>query len=64
MGSPEKILTKYDSDGNQCGLPDQRRSFNNKSRDFSEYELKYFTNIFETATGMKVGVSHYAVCVE
>jgi hypothetical protein len=48
-GDPMKIMTPFDSDGNQCGLMDQIKSNSteNKPRDFSEYQFKYFTGILD-----------------
>lgn len=50
-GDPIKILTKFDSDGNKCGLANQNASYLNttsflqESRDFSNYTFKYYPNL-------------------
>ena len=37
QGDPLKIFTPFDSDGNQCGLPNQGLSNSTEERDFSGY---------------------------
>ena len=50
-GDPIKILTKYDSDGNRCGIPNQNASqlnttsFLSGNRDFTNYTFKYYSNL-------------------
>ena len=46
-GDPLKIITPFDSDGNQCGLPGQAESSSElfpSARDFTEFKYKAFTN--------------------
>jgi hypothetical protein len=70
-GKPEMMLTKYDSDGNMCGKPDQTASSNSNpkvKRDFSEYKLKYWTNLESVADTTNAASSNpkyaWAVCVK
>lgn len=55
MGDPQAILTKFDSDGNRCGLTNQIMSAPNSiyktPRDFSDYPFKFFTNLDEIMSG-------------
>lgn len=50
-GDPVKILTKYDSDGNMCGQPNQNASWLNTTtflsgnRDFTNFTFKYYSNL-------------------
>jgi len=62
-GDPNRILTPFDSDGNECGQPLQTATVGLGSRDFSEYRYKYFTSVMQAATGSKGGV-YDAVCVK
>merc|ERR1712127_77414 len=80
QGDPSKIMTPFDSDGNQCGLPDQGRTNTTNDagetvsfvRDFSEYPYKYFTDLAtEAASTVLAGgattttdVAYNAVCVK
>ena len=46
-GDPLKIITPFDSDGNQCGQPGQAYSDAElfpAARDFTEFKYKAFTN--------------------
>jgi len=51
-GDPYKLVTPYDSDGNECGKPNQcgkgeadACADGAEMRDFTEYPLKHFTDI-------------------
>jgi len=63
QGDPAKIMTPFDSDGNQCGqlLQDRTNVTNDAGaevpfvRDFTDYPYKYFTNIVNE--GIKAAVS-------
>ena len=61
-GDPNRILTPFDSDGNECGQPLQIATGGLGQRDFSPYKYKYFTSIMQVATGNK-GSTYDAVCV-
>jgi len=55
QGDPQKILTKFDSDGNRCGFPNQIASASlsifTQPRDFSNYTFKYFTKLDDIISG-------------
>lgn len=67
--SPGGFLVPYDSDGNQCGMPNQAKTDRLVkdgivlARDFTDYKYKYFTRVLQTATGSKEG-KYNAVCVK
>ena len=68
-GDPIKILTPFDSDGNQCGMPDQTASntTDNVKRDFTDYPFKFFTglsNIAEGSDALNNKALYFAVCVK
>lgn len=44
-GDPMNIIVAYDSDGNRCGMPEQKESIGQGTRDFTEYKYKYFTQV-------------------
>jgi hypothetical protein len=68
-GDPLKIFTPFDSDGNQCGMPNQTLSntTQNVARDFTEYKYKFFTgleSLTEGADALKNPTLFNAVCVK
>jgi hypothetical protein len=69
QGDPTKIFTPFDSDGNQCGLPDQTlsNSTENFKRDFTDYKFKHFTGLESLVAGadsMNNVALFNAVCVK
>jgi hypothetical protein len=44
-GDPWIILTPFDSDGNQCGMPDQQSTTGLGVRDFTDYKFKFYTDL-------------------
>ena len=79
QGNPTRIMTPFDSDGNQCGQPEQSMTqvetdgqLQNMTRDFSEYPYKYFTDLategIQAALNANAGSlseeAYYAVCVK
>ena len=44
-GDPWKVLTPFDSDGNQCGMPDQEATDGLGKRDFTDYKFKFYTDL-------------------
>ena len=51
-GDPTRILTPFDSDGNECGMPNQSGKKNGTvERDFTDYKFKYFTGLLKAASG-------------
>jgi hypothetical protein len=67
-GDPWKILTPFDSDGNQCGMPDQEASEGFGKRDFTEYKYKFYTDLEaalnQGATVVGGNNMYTAVCVK
>lgn len=68
-GDPYNLVTPFDSDGNECGKPNQGKSNitigGNTlpwTRDFSEYKYKYFSQLLTATTG-KTDAIYDAVCV-
>ena len=52
QGDPRRIMTPFDSDGNECGQPNQQAStLDGKPwvRDFTDYPYKYFTKVADEA---------------
>lgn len=67
-GDPWKILTPFDSDGNQCGMPNQKATPGLPERDFTEYKYKFYTDLdvaLNQAAPLAGGNNMYtAVCVK
>jgi len=63
-GDVYRILTPYDSDGNECGKPGQALSNNFQGeRDFTGYPVKYYAGLLKAATGGNMNDMYKAVCV-
>ena len=70
-GNPELIFTPFDSDGNQCGKPDQR-GYNDTTaerRDFTDYPYKQFTGLdkilnADLNAGTTDSAMYDAICVK
>jgi len=62
-GDVNRILTPFDSDGNQCGLANQGKS-NGDARDFTNFPFKFYDGLMKSATGGSSGNEKYnAICV-
>ena len=67
-GNPANIITPFDSDGNQCGMPDQGNTTDPEDstvgwvRDFTEYKYKAFTDLTAVTSGSND--MYNAVCVK
>ena len=61
-GDVYRIVTPFDSDGNECGQPMQDKSAFVDARDFSEYKYKYFTGIMGVLTE-DISEQYDAVCI-
>ena len=68
QGDPYKIATPFDSDGNQCGMPNQTMTIDpndstkNLTRDFTDYKYKSFTALHSATSGSSD--MYHAVCVK
>jgi len=40
-----KIFTPFDSDGNQCGMPNQKNTTGLGERDFTDYPYRQYTGL-------------------
>jgi len=70
-GDVVRIFTPFDSDGNQCGQPNQDKSNEtleqviDNNRDFTDYPYKYFSGLIDIASSGTIPDSAYnAVCVK
>ena len=62
-GDINAIFTKFDMDGNECGMPDQEKSTWGgvlRNQDMTNYPKKYFTHL----TGLDQQKMHYSICVK
>jgi len=42
-GDPYKIITPFDSLGNQCGMIDQTKGLKSAKEDLTDYKYRHFT---------------------
>jgi hypothetical protein len=63
QGDVSRILTPYDSDGNECGQPKQNASIGLIARDFTDFKYKYFASAMQTITGDN-SRAYDAICVK
>lgn len=66
-----KIFTPFDSDGNQCGMPNQKNTTGLGERDFTEYPYRQYTGLdmiiqpdTSALTGENSPNKYDAVCVK
>jgi len=66
-----KIFTPFDSDGNQCGMPNQKNTTGLGERDFTDYPFRQYTGLdmiiqpdTSAVTGDNGPNKYDAVCVK
>jgi len=65
QGDVTRLVTPYDSDGNECGRPDQTASEGLGTRDFTDFKYKYLSQFAQTLVpGVSSENRYESVCVK